>query len=102
MINDCIVTLIAGIDARTEERKDVLATLESVGQKEFFAAEQAGLKAECKISIWQSEYEGQEMAEVCLHGRRQRLYIYRTYDRNDEKVELYLTRKAGVFGGDQH
>lgn len=99
MTSDCIVTLIADIDDQTRERKELFASVESVGQKEFFAAAQTGFKAECKISIWQSEYEGQEIVEMPLHGRMRRLFVYRTYERDDERVELYLTGKVGVFHG---
>lgn len=98
---DCIVTLIASIDDETEERTEILATRESAGQKEFFAAAQSGFRAECKLTVRYEEYEGQEFAELLLHGRKKRLYIYRTYDRDDGKTELYLTGKAGVFGGNQ-
>jgi len=97
--NDCAITLISEISDGVEERKELLATVESVGQREFFAAAQAGFKAECKVSVWQSEYEGQEYVELILHGRKRRLFIYRVFDRDDEKTELYLTNKVGVIGG---
>lgn len=98
---DCTVTLIASIDDENEERTEILATRESAGQKEFFAAAQSGFKAECKLTVRYEEYEGQEFAELLLHGRKRRLYVYRTYDRDDGKTELYLTSKAGVFSGNQ-
>ena len=47
---DDIVILVHEIDDETTEEKEVFATVESVGQNEFFSAAQAGLKAEFKIS----------------------------------------------------
>ena len=58
-MSDEIITLIAEIDAETEEKLDIFGTVESVGQREFFAAAQAGFKAEFKITVWVSDYDGQ-------------------------------------------
>ena len=91
-MNDEIVTLICEIDAETEERQEVFAKAESIGQKEFFAAAQTGFKAEFKMTVWQSDYEGQNIVEL----NNQRYSVYRTYLRSDEHIELYLTSKVGV------
>lgn len=91
-MGDGIVTLIIAVDEGNEERQEVFATVESVGQKEFFAAAQTGFKAEYKITVWQSDYEGQNIVEL----NNQRYSVYRTYLRNDEHIELYLTSKVGV------
>ncbi len=99
MTNDCIVTLVAEIDEETEEKTEVMATVESIGQKEFFAAATAGFKAEAKISVWQTEYSGEPIVEMPIFGRTKRLFVYRTFSRPDEKTELYLTNKRGVFNG---
>lgn len=91
-MNDEIITLISEIDAETEERQEAFATVEGIGQKEFFAASQAGFKAEYKITIWQSDYDGQNIVEF----DSQRYSVYRKYPRADGKIELYLTSKIGV------
>ena len=91
-MSDEIVTLVAEIDAETEEKLEVFATVEGIGQKEFFAAAQAGFKAEFKISVWRSDYDGQSLVE---YGG-QRYSVYRTYPRPDDHIELYLTSKVGV------
>ena len=102
LTEDCTVTLVAVGDDDTEELTEVFATCESAGQKEFFSAAQSGFKAECKLTLWREEYEGQEFVELFFHGGKKRLYVYRTYDREDGKTELYLTGKAGVAYGNSH
>jgi hypothetical protein len=101
MLNrDSVVTLIAQIDAETEEHFDLFATIESVGQKEFFAAAQTGIKSEYRVIVWQSDYAGQTVIELPVGiGIKKRWQIYRTYARNDGKIELYLAEKIGVFNG---
>lgn len=91
-MNDEIITLIDEIDAETEERLDVFATIWGIGQKEFFAAAQEGFKPDFKITIWQSDYDGQAIVE--LNNRR--YSVYRTYPLTDGHIELYLTSKVGV------
>ena len=91
-MGDEIITLIAEVDAETEERFDVFGTVESVGQKEFFAAAQQDFKADFKITVWKSDYDGQAIAE--LNGAR--YSVYRTYLLKDGHIELYLASKVGV------
>lgn len=89
---DDIVILVHEIDDETTEEKEVFATVESVGQNEFFSAAQAGLKSEFKISLWIDDYDGE--AYVKINGRN--YDIYRTYIRRDGKIELYCDKKIGV------
>ena len=89
---DDIVILVHEIDDETTEEKEVFATVESVGQSEFFSAAQAGLKAEFKISLWIDDYDNE--VYVKINGRN--YDIYRTYMRRDGKIELYCGKKIGV------
>lgn len=81
-----------GNQSMEEIRRTVYAKEHSVGQKEFFAAGQGGLKPERVLEVWTFEYDGEDAVE--LDGERYN--VYRTYDRDDEKTELYLNGKAGV------
>ena len=92
MANDAAVKLISQLDEKNEEAKTIYAIVESIGHREFFAAAQSGFKPDCKLTVWTSEYDGQSI--VLLGGRR--YSVYRTYDRADERTELYLTSKAGI------
>lgn len=89
---DDVIILIHEINDEETEEKEVLATVESVGQNEFFSAAQAGLKAEFKLSLWTDDYDGEVFAKI--NGRN--YDIYRTYMRKDGKIELYCGKKIGV------
>lgn len=73
----------------TEKRTTVFCTEKSIGQKEFFAAEAQGLKAEYKLEMWAFEYSGEKFAEY----KNQKFSVYRTYKVND-KMEIYLASEG--------
>ena len=73
-------------------RREIICEVESIAQKEFFAASQQGFKPEYKLTVWADEYEGESI--VIYNGETYK--IYRTFRRNVDKMELYITRKAGV------
>lgn len=75
----------------TVTKTDVIALVESASQSEYFNAGQMGLKPEFKFTVILTEYEGQEDIEY-----RGEIYsIYRTYRRNDGRIELYTQKKVG-------
>ena len=100
MARDIVVFLISKVDRENEKTKQVFAQEESAGQKEFFAAAQTGFKSQCKIKIWQEEYDDQPLVSFEPDGKR--YTVYRTYNRDDGKIELYLTDKAGVKYGNKN
>lgn len=93
-MND-IVTLITRIcknadvyeEKQEQARIDVFAKVNSVSQSEFYAAGQAGIKPELKVTIWKHEYEGQVEFEYQGKGYS----IYRTYE-TGEYIELIARR----------
>lgn len=89
---DDVIILVHELDDETTEEKEVFATVESVGQNEFFSAAQAGLKAEYKVSVWIDDYDNE--AYIKIGGRN--YDIYRTFMRKDGKTELYTGKKIGV------
>lgn len=91
-MRDDIVTLVWPLEAAPEEKTDVFATIRSVGQREFFSAAQSGFKAEKKIEVRVEDYNNQPFAIV--DGKR--YAVYRTFERDDQKIELYLGQKIGV------
>ncbi len=99
MHGDTILRLVSEIDAQTEECKEVFATVESVGQREFFEAAQMVFNSEYKVTLWLYDYDWQNIVEMESFGKMERYAVYRKYSRSDEKVELYLTDKTGVFYG---
>lgn len=98
-MTDCKITLIAkvfkkdsaGIQKATPTETAVFATEESIGQSEHFAAAQIGMRADIKITVWAFEYHGEKSVKY----KGQPYEIYRTFERNDGKIELYLGEKVG-------
>lgn len=63
----------------------------SVSMTEFYSAGQNGFKPEYRITMFGPDYEGED--ELILDG--QPYFIYRTYRPRNDKVELYIERRAG-------
>lgn len=75
-----------------ETPREVYCGVSSVSASEWFKAGRAGLKPEYRVTMFASDYQGEQIAE--LDGVR--YGIYRTYLGGNETIELYLERKAGV------
>lgn len=91
-MSDSIAVLIHELDDDTTEKTEVLVSVESAGQSEFFAAQQTGVWASFKLSLWMSDYDGQRKCLFC--GKE--YIIYRTFIRKDGKIELYLGERVGA------
>ena len=122
---DGVITLIAktrqtdayGRTVATETTRDVFAQIDSVSRAEFFAAGQNGLNPEYRFTVFSGEYTGEREADY--NGVR--YSIYRTYrpsayvrhdntkthegsisrntnSGNNDRIELYASRKVGVNG----
>ena len=76
-------------EKRTET--DVFALVESVTMSEFYQAGMQGFKPEYRMTVWLTEYSGQELLE---YGSKT-YDIYRTYRRDDGRIELYVTERKG-------
>lgn len=82
-----------GQEIANESEKTLICDLTSVSMSERFAAAKSGLNPEYKAEVSIYDYDGERIAE--LYGER--YDIYRTYLReNDDTVELYMQRRAGV------
>jgi SPP1 family predicted phage head-tail adaptor len=69
----------------------VFCEKKSVPQSEFFQAGQSGIKASCVLVINLFDY--QEETKVKYHEKI--YHIYRTFERQDERIELYCEVRAG-------
>ena len=76
-------------ETRTET--EVFGRIESVTMSEFFEAGRQGFKPEYRITIWMTEYSGQEL----LVYNEKTYSIYRTFRRDDGRIELYVNEKKG-------
>ena len=79
----------------TETSRNVFCNISSVTASEFFEAGAVGISPEYRVTMFLYDYENEEIAE--LNGVR--YGIYRTYIAQNETIELYLERKAGVSSG---
>ena len=80
-----------GISVAVESKVSTFAIKHSVSQTEFYNAGQQGFKPEARFDIYQTEYSGEDE----LEANGERLTIYRTFEREDGRVELYATKRKG-------
>lgn len=81
-----------GVLRRTETVREVFADIQSVTQTEFFEGGRNGLRPQYKITMFAPEYRG----EMMIQYGDQKLWVYRTYQPNSDKIELYVQKEAGV------
>lgn len=75
----------------TGEEVNVFAYVSSITMAEFYQAGMQGMKPEYRFLIWQTEYDGEETLKY-----NDVVYtIYRTYLRDDGRIELYTTLRKG-------
>ncbi len=70
-----------------ESRKTVFCNKKSVGYREYFESQQTGKTAEAKCEVHKADYGGEDTAE--MGGRR--FFVLKTYDIDDDTIELTLT-----------
>ena len=72
-------------------KKDVIVDVESVTGSEFFQGGATGIRPELRFTIFDGDYDGQEVVEY-----KGTLYsIYRTYRNEKFYLELYAERRKG-------
>ena len=69
----------------------MFAYVRSASQSEFFNAGEAGFKPDKVFDVLLTEYDGQSGVEFGSDVYT----IYRTYDRDDGRVELYAEKRVG-------
>lgn len=79
-------------EVEVNTRTEIFAQKESISQSEFYKGGEAGLKPDFRLITAIIDYNGER--EVELDGKK--YGIYRTYERNQDYIELYCERKGGV------
>lgn len=74
-----------------QTKTDVFGIVSSVTMSEFYQAGLQGFKPEFRIAIWMTEYNDEENLEY----KGKIFTIYRTYRRDDGRIELYVTERKG-------
>lgn len=77
----------------TESDKSVFAIVRSASQSEFFNAGEAGLKPDKVFDVLMTEYEGQ----MRVKHEGEVYSVYRTYIRDDGRIELYTEKRVGGY-----
>lgn len=91
LITQTITTDKYGNEVPTETERTVYCEVDSISQKEFYAAANTELNPEYKFTIFFGDYEGEDL--VLFNGAR--YSVYRTYRTGDD-LELYTERKIGA------
>lgn len=76
------------------EETDVFGIVSSVTMSEFYQAGLQGFKPDFRVTIWMTEYHDEE--ELVYNDKV--FSIYRTYIRDDGRIELYVTERKGDEG----
>ena len=87
-----------GDPINTVEEIKRIAEIRSIGQKEAYQASARGLKLEFMAIIWKFEYDNEEVLKY--KGKEYR--IQRTYERDDERIELscgnLVNNEENIYG----
>lgn len=70
-----------------ESTRTVFCNMKSVGYSEYFKSQQTGKVVEAKCEVHKADYEGEDTVEI--NGRR--FFVLKTYDIDDDTIELTLT-----------
>lgn len=76
----------------TDVLKEIWCDFKSVSGQEFAQAGANGIKARFVFAIWEKEYNNE--TELIFDGVA--YSIYRTYSRDDGRIELYTEKRVGV------
>lgn len=83
-----------GVPRATQVENEVFCERKSVTRNEFFQAGRNGLNPEYVFSVFKGDYQGESVCEY--DGKT--YSIYRTYETDDDYIELYVERKGGTNG----
>ena len=84
----------AGVDIPKNTRKQAIIQRNSTTRSEFAAVGRNGLNPEYFFTINKIEYSGER---ICEHDGLT-YSIYRTYEVDEDYIELYVERKGGTNG----
>lgn len=80
-----------GVMRASETARQVFCKVDSVTGSEWFEGGRNGLNPEYRFTMFEPDYNGEEIAEY----NNSRYTIYRTYHTKDDMIELYAERRKG-------
>lgn len=104
---DDFITLISETNPRTDEssnavfdikKRGVFCCKKNISQTEFYHAGQLGLEAKYKFETFRENYNGERR----LVYRDKEYAVYRTYETDNDMIEIYAAEKEGVTYGQQY
>ena len=75
-----------GQDIAVNTKREVFCQRQSISRNEFFNAGRNGFNPQYMFTVFKGEYNGLTYA------------IYRTYETDNDYIELYVERKGGTNG----
>ena len=82
---------ITGQTVMTKSYSDIIGKQSSVYEREFYKAEQAGLRAEGVIETSAFDYDGERLILI----DKREFSIYRTFLKGTDRIELYYGERVG-------
>ena len=92
LVDETETTDDIGQITRTESQKAIMGEVRSVSQSEFMQGRQSGISPAYVFRVSRFAYDGEKVA---LYGGEY-LRIYRTYESDENYIELYCEREVGV------
>lgn len=83
-----------GVPVPSNVATEVFCERHSVTRNEFFNAGRNGLTPEYVFTVFKGDYDG----ETVLEYNGKTYSVYRTYETDDDYIELYVNRKGGTNG----
>lgn len=83
-----------GVPVASCTKTEVFCERSSVSRNEFFEAGRNGLNPQFVFTVFKGDYQGETVCEY----EGQTYSIYRTYETDDDYIELYVERKGGTNG----
>lgn len=80
-----------GIYRKEETARTVFANVTSVSMTEWFEGGRNGLNPEYRVTMFKFDYEGEKVMQI----GDVRYTVYRTYERRDDLIELYVQKRKG-------
>lgn len=83
-----------GVQKALTSKRDIFCDVHSITQTEFMEAGRNGLNPEYYFTVFFGDYQGERT--LVYNGKE--YGIYRTYQRRNDRLELYAERKGGTNG----
>ena len=96
LIKETQTTDTIGQLVTTESTKEVIAEVKSVSQNEFMQGRQGGLTPEYVFHVSSFIYSGEKI--LSYEGKR--YSVYRTFEADENYIELYTEQEVGSTGGE--